>query len=456
MNMLRAFKRRTVRLSFLVFLVVVTLATEVAWQYRPIGWSPERKITNSPADSRIVDVLADPSGGPVYLAWEDEGASEYQVMYQQSPDRGSTWGQAVGLTDSNIRTTAPGPRLASNGRVVLVFYSYLTGVGEHLFYSMKADAGSDFSTPRQLTNDTGYQTDPAAAMVGTTLHLVWQNYVEGSEQIHYARSLDAGKTWEPELALTNSTAQNKHPAVTAIGGSVFVVWSRFDSGSEAVYFLASHNSGATWQPEIQLSDYQPPVISTFPSVSSDGTGVDVAWNGGQLFYAHSADVGSTWESPVPLTNSSRQYLAPKITEMGSRIQVVSAAMLAERPTARTLTITSDIYYLSSLDGGKNWGQPISLTNQLKGNLALAPSITVRDDDTWVAWQDNSDGRFAVFISSKPDFVILQSFETELELTLLAVLTAGTAVYLALELKRPRRVRRHARRIKRARRKSRRR
>lgn len=423
---------RTVRLSFLVILLITLMAAEVVWQYRPTAWSPERQVSNSPGDSRIVDVLPDPSGGVLHLVWEDGRDGTNQVFYEHSLDDGVTWEADVKLSNLSPGKVDPLPRLAANGKVLLVFFSGQTEAGENLFYTLSTDSGSDFATQRQLTTDPGYQSNPAAAIVGTMVHLVWQNYVEGEEHVYYTRSLDAGATWQSEVSLTNVSGQDRHPAIVAIGEKVFVVWSRFDEGREAVFFRASYDSGGIWDPEVQLSDYQPPIFLTFPSVASNGTHVHVVWNGGQLLYARSADRGSTWDPPLPITDRSRQYLAPKISAIGSQLQVVTAAIWPA--TKAHPTISSDVYYLQSPNGGDDWSEPISLTDHAQDKLSLAPSMSVRADDTFIAWQDNRNGHFAVFVKSRPDFAELQAFERQLVVPVLAILAAAAAIYVPLELK----------------------
>ena len=434
---------RKVRLTFAVIILITLMSAEVIWQYRPTAWSPERQITTSPGDSRIVDVLADSQNG-LHLVWEDNREGIYQVYYKHSLDNGVTWGPEVKLSNLSPGTIEPLPRLASIGPQVLVFFSGRTETGEHLFDAVGVDSGSGFSTPRQLTSDAGYQTNPAAAVAGDTFHLVWQSYVQGVEHIYYMKSPDGGATWLREIVLTDATGQDRHPAIVAVGENVLVVWSRFDHGPEAVFFRASHDAGASWQPEVQLSGYEAPVFSVFPSIASNGTHLNVAWNGGQLFYSRSANAGLAWEAPLPLTNQSRQYLAPKISASGPHLQVVTAAI--SPGIGRHPNISSDIYYLESPDGGKDWSEPILLTAHSPNQLSLAPAIAVRGDATFVAWQDNRNGLFAIFLMSKPDFAKLQAFERQLFISLFVLLTVATAVYLLFEFKRVSIVRRRAKRL----------
>lgn len=376
--------------------------------------------------------MADPSGQSLHLVWEDNRDGSNQVYYKGSNDNGFTWGPDIRLSDLSAHTIDPLPRVASSGSQLLVLFSGGTGSGEHLFYTDSMDYGSTFATQNQLTNDPGYQTNAAVSMDGSTLQLTWQNYVESGEHIYYMKSLDGGKTWLPEIALTAAAGQDRHPAIAGTGKNVFVVWSRYDVGQDAMFFRASHDGGATWQPEVQLSGYAPSSFSIFPSIGTNGTRVDVVWNGGGVLYTRSADEGLTWDSPRVLTNQTREYLSPRISTTGSQIRVVSAAISIEGNQAAT--ISSDIYYLESMNGGDAWSEPISLTTHSAGRQSLAPAIAVRGDDTFVAWEDNRNGYFAIFDRAKPDFAEIRAFLNQRVTVGIVVLAATAAIYLLLEMR----------------------
>ncbi len=442
---------REVRLSFAAVILVTVIAAGVVWQYRPVSWSPETQITVGQGDSRIVDVSADPSGEILHLVWEDDREGTMQVFYKRSLDDGLTWDADLKLTTLTPQTAEPLPRVASNGKQVIVFFSNRTGTGEHLFYAVSSDDGSSFSAPIQLTNDPGDQTNPAAAFSGRTLNLVWQSYLKGRAHISYLRSLDAGSTWQPEVALAHPEALDRHPSIFTVDKKVFVVWSRNLEGQEAIFSRASYDSGATWQPEVQLSSYDIPVFLAFPSVASNGTHVHVVWNGKEVLYSRSQDSGATWDRPIPITDRTKQYLAPEISVRGSHVQVVTAAIKIEGEI-RHLKITSDVYYLQSPDSGNEWTEPVPLTTHGPEVLSLAPAITVRGDATFIAWQDNRNGPFRIFLISDPDFDVLNSYERKLVIPALVTLASAVVIYTILELKRPGKLKHRARRARRRRRK----
>ena len=438
---------RALRVCFAATFLIIVASASFVWLQRPNVWSPERQISNGSGDSRLVDAAADNSGG-LHVVWEDNRANLQQVYYKQSLDNGLTWSQEVELSNLSYATIDPLPRVAFNANRIFVFFSGGTDNGEQLFEVTSNQTESSFSRQEQITNDPGYQTNPSVAVVGNTIHLVWERYANGMEHIYYMRSADGGATWQPAIPLTQSSAQDRHPTIFAVNRNVFVAWDRFNDGLEALFFLASFDGGATWQPEVQVSQYAPPVLSIFPSIASNGTYVYTVWNLGQVLYSRSIDAGATWSTPVALTNESRQYLSPRISESGGWLRVVTAAINSGTQGG----ISSDIYYLESSNAGKDWTPPISITPP-SGRFSLSPAIAVRNDNIFVAWEDNRNGHFAIFFVSKPNFFQLQTLQGQLSIDSVAALAVATAVYLILEARWRHRRRIRVRRLHRQRRKS---
>jgi len=448
---------RTIPIAFAAVVILTALIAGAIWQNRPFAWSQERQITNGSGDSRLVDICADPSGTNLHLAWEDTRDETTEVYYKRSLDDGVTWEPDIRLSYLTPNTVEPEPRLATDGKTVLVFFSNRTSTGEHLFYVASDDGGSNFSFPTQLTRESGDQSSAALAFVGSIVHLVWQGYLpDGEEHIFYARSPNAGITWLPETALTNTTnAQDRHAAIAAVGDKLFVTWDRFYKGTEAIFVKASFDSGVTWKPEVQVSDYEVPSFPEFPAIGSNGTSVHLVWNSQGIQYSRSSDSGATWATSMPLTNATRQHIAPRISVVGSQIHVVTAAISTEGDP-RHVKVTSDVYYVRSFDGGETWTNPITLTMHNAGVLSLAPAIWNYGDATFIAWQDNRNGHYAIFFLSRPDFAKMRGFEMQLLVPIATVLITATVLYVGLELRRPRAAKRRMIRKRRAHRRSRRR
>lgn len=402
------------------------------WQNRPMEWSGERQLTQGSGDSRLVDLRVDPSCYVVHLAWEDTRGNATEVYYKRSPDDGVSWGPDIRLSNLTAGTVEPEPRIGTDGKSVLIFFSNKTTTGQHIFYVSSADGGANFSPPLQLTNDVGEQSTAAVAFTGHTVHLVYQDYFSnGIEELFYVKSPDAGLTWQEKVTLTSTPgAQDRYVAIATGEDKVFVTWSRFYQLQEAIYVRTSLDSGASWKPEIQISDYGPPSYQQSPDVASDGTQVHIVWAGHGIQYSRSTDSGSTWSSPISITNATRQYFAPRLAVVNSKVQVVAAA-ISTIGTPPRIKIDSDVYYLTSSNGGENWIQPFSLTTHKFGILSLAPVIQSHGDASFVAWEDNRNGRLAISFLSRPDFAALRRFERQLIVSIAISVAVTVIVYSVL-------------------------
>jgi hypothetical protein len=425
-------ERPVVRIAFAIVLVAIVLTGGALWQNRPITWSEQRQLTHGSGDSRLVDLAPSPSGSALHLSWEDTRDDATEVYYKRSLDDGVTWGPDVRLSDLAAGTVEPEPRVGTDGKTVLVFFANQTPGGERILYVSSADGGASFSQPVELTGGSGDQSDAAVAFVGPTVHLVYQHYLNnGDERLFYLKSPDVGVSWQQTFALTNTAgAQDRYAAISAVDNYVFVAWCRFYHNQEAIYVRSSLDAGASWGPEIQVSDYGAPSYQDFPDIASNGTEVHVVWVNQGIQYSHSSVSGSTWSSPIPITNTTRQYLAPRLSVAQSRVQVAAAA-ISTVGTPPNIEIDSDVWYLISSDGGESWTKPFSLTMHRFKVLSLAPVIRNRGDASFVAWEDNRNGRLAIFFISRPDFALIHDFERKLIAILSISLAVTTAIYFVL-------------------------
>jgi hypothetical protein len=113
-------------------LILIGLIGGIFWQNRPLGWSTEKQLTHGSGDSRLVDLQIDPAGHILHLAWEDTRDNTTDVYYKRSPDDGGTWGPDIRLSNLTPETDEPEPRIGTDGRNVLVFFSNKTSTGEHM------------------------------------------------------------------------------------------------------------------------------------------------------------------------------------------------------------------------------------------------------------------------------------------------------------------------------------
>lgn len=235
-----------------------------------------------------------PNYGRLYMAWTDFGAGG--SIFGNYSDDGSTWSTPVLLSDVSGDFQGAWPTVAPNGDVFVgwVRWNPFPSGPIDIEIVRSTDGGDTFTAvtdpmtgqenPRDATA-TGNCGRPALdgnirylpspqLVVGPdgVLHVVYaydpDGFNVGDEiDVFYRRSLDSGATWEPEIRLSDDgTLNDQYFPTISVGESNVLVAAfydrRLDPGNLLIdYFKRfSFDGGATWQPSIRVSDVSTPVF----------------------------------------------------------------------------------------------------------------------------------------------------------------------------------------------------
>jgi hypothetical protein len=194
-----------------------------------------------------ISPAVDPKTGDLYLTWEDTARQSPAVLFSRSTDKGATWSEPLKVNDVDpgrqwdFDEMEPALSVAPNGRVDLAWLDY--------------------------RNDYTFKAGPQA-----------QNALQ---DVYLASSTDGGRTWSPDMRVTDRSIDRRLSDVWATGvhsavglhsldTGAFVAWddtrnATADSKAQDVYFT-----------RVRLGE--PPLGS---ASSSTGTGTDtgtkVAW-----------------------------------------------------------------------------------------------------------------------------------------------------------------------------------
>jgi len=243
----------------------------------------------------------------------------------------------------------------SGDSVHVVWTDKLSPTRAAIYYTRSVDTGLTWNTAVALTDTSGNAWNPAIAVNGSNIHVVWRNIVNGVRSSYYKRSLDGGNTWGPGILLDSAVAD--WPAVAVSGNMVYVANDIVTSASPyntEIFFLRSLDNGSTWSLHQQLT------FSTGRSedeaITAQGSDVFMSWNDNrngslQIFYKHSSDDGVTW-GPDVLINSEPSY-GTMVCVNGANIDIPSAGA----PSGHY-----QIHLNQSDDTGVTWGSDQNLTN----------------------------------------------------------------------------------------------
>jgi hypothetical protein len=269
-------------------------------------------------------------------------------------------------------------------------------------------AGSRSSSPRVDSDGNGH-----------VYAAWWTKHRDGKKDVLFSASRDSGASFGPAVKLNQGHGAFP-PEVSADGnGHVYVVWAdeRTDAGAGSprgrsaghrIYFTQSDDYGATWRAqEMKLSGEAAGggrVMQAWPQIRSDDHGhVYTLWfdtrdGGGSLYFRASDDFGRTW----------REELRVK----GAGGDVEGAMELAADAQGHLYVAWADnrdgeygIYLVASTDHGRTWSKEVRL-DVAKAKAARASLPTLAADPSghvYVVWQDARHGGWDIYLNMSSDF-----------------------------------------------------
>lgn len=305
-----------------------------------------------------------------------------------------TWSTAKRLTWVPGISSYPSVVVDSSDRIHVVWNDYAPGQ-EEIFYKRSTNGGASWSSSKRLSWSDGIGSVPSiAADSSNGLHVVWTTYIPGAAEIFYRKSTDGGVTWQASKRLTWTSGVSLHPKiVSGLSGWVHVVWYDDTPGNYELYYQRSTNGGTTWQAIKRLTWSS--VDSVWQSVAVDsGGGIHIVWVEGnqgewplhEIYYKRSINGGSVWQATKRLTWNNSSSSSPRITiGSGSEIHVSFTDSAAGN---------AELYYKKSTDVGGTWGPSKRLTwnSGPSDNSYIAVDSSNR---VHVAWEDWVSGNWEI-------------------------------------------------------------
>jgi hypothetical protein len=333
------------------------------------------------------------SGDTVHTVWFDwrNGHSNPAVYYKRSTDGGTTWGADTRLTD--LPPVADFPSLAVSGCTVHVVCVDWRDGNYEIYYKHSTDGGSVWGPDVRLSNNPSNSIHPSVTASGSSVHVVWNDYRNGNDEIYYNRSTDGGTTWDGDIRLTNNLDVSWPASVAAFRTNVHVVWNDTRSGNWEVFYKRSTDGGTTWKADTQLTNNNS--SSMYAAITVLGPNAHVVWVDGrdgndEIYYKRSTDGGTNWGADTRLTNASSSSEFPSVAVSGSCVHVT---WYDQRDG------NNEIYYKRSTDGGASWGTDTRLTNN--PSSSEFPSLAISGNYVHMIWDDQRDGNREIYYKRNP-------------------------------------------------------
>ncbi len=325
------------------------------------NWSTPTWVFTSTANS-LRPIMASDRNNAIQIIW-DEDTDGTSVTYQ------TQLGNTTAITIAPSVTNAPSTHdvvIDTNNVIHVVMPGNKTGfiTPHNVFYTRKsASVGSWPAATAIYTNSLGVGSQYMAIDSDSknNLHVVWQeNKTANDGIIYYMKGVPSGNTisWTSPTdisAMANFT-DTASPAITVDSNDVVhVVWVSYVSRSEQyIYYTHSTNNSA-------------------------GTSAPTTWGTPTLVTAQA--VGANDTSP--------RYVSPDIAVADSAVYVVWHNNIYDTNGKE------DVFYTRSFNNGTTWGTPVNLS-QTSDTYSRFPKLAVDNQNTvHIVWEEEVNGTLTV-------------------------------------------------------------
>lgn len=355
-----------------------------------VGWTTKR-LTNNSGASAYPAVAA--SGANIYAVWSDDTPGNNEIYFRKSIDEGATWQAAKRLSYSPSYNENPAIAV-SGSNVYVVWKDTPEEDNQEIYFRRSLDSGATWQNAKRLTNNAGSSLWPRIALDGADVYVVWYDDTPGNCDIYFLRSADHGATWQAAKKLTNNAGNSTKPFLLVNGSNLQVVWSDDTPGNYEIYRRQSTDGGATWQTAKRMTNNTG--NSRNPMLAASGASIYLVWEDDtpgntEVYFRRSTDNGATWQSPKRLTNNTGTSCYIRIAASGADVFVVW-----QDDTPGNM----DVHYLNSTDSGTTWGSAYNMTNNAA--YSATPFVALNDTKLFVFYSDNTPGNAEIYLKYLPN------------------------------------------------------
>jgi hypothetical protein len=214
------------------------------------SFTPPQAITDVQESQRFVDMAFDSDGG-LFAAWLDKrdrvvarakgqpfpGAG---LAFAWSHDKGTHFDKAQVAFDDTCECCRLAVAFKGPGQPVVLFRNIFPGSVRGPLRRVSVDDWEVNACPHH---------GPSLAIASDgTYHVAWFTQGRARRGLFYARSIDDGGHFSEPMPLGPQGQTLSRPFVLAHGRTVWLVWKAFDGARTNVMLMASHDAGATWEP----------------------------------------------------------------------------------------------------------------------------------------------------------------------------------------------------------------
>ena len=248
--------------------------------------------------------------------------------------------------------------------------------------------------------------------------------------IFVRRSLDGGKTWEPNAAAVDEQATRPEmpfedkPYLVAdnnpsspYAGSLYVGWTEFSLTKSIVLFSRSNNGGISWSEPFEISSHEGlprddnGAVEGFSAAAAPNGLLYAVWaDGDSIVFTTSRDGGITFTSSRKILDTAPLYFTVDGVERSNGFPQIAVDSRSGRIFVTWADYRNgdvDVFCSTSMDQGRNWSRPTRVNNDALHNgadqffqwLAVDPSDGSADV-LFYDRRDDADNRHATVLLAR--------------------------------------------------------
>jgi hypothetical protein len=238
----------------------------------------------------------------------DSTPDNNEILFVKSTDAGANF--TVPKNISNNPGSSENPAIAVSGNAVYVVWSDNTSGNNEILFVKSTNAGDNFTIPDNISNNPGSSENPAIAVSGNAVYVAWSNSASNSE-ILFIKSTDAGANFTDPENISNNAGTSENPVITVSGNTVYVVWIDTTSGNNQVPIVVSENGGENFSAPQIISNNADDISNLQITINGDNvsiTWIDNSSGTNKILIAESTDGGDSFSAPKTVSNNPYVYV----------------------------------------------------------------------------------------------------------------------------------------------------
>ena len=175
----------------------------------------------------------------------------------------------------------------------------------------------------------GNSTHPAVVESNGDYDIVWQDHRNGNWDLYYLKITPWGFKLVNDTRITSYSGADTNPALAVSGNYVFIVWQRFVNGYWAIYFARLLYSDKNISIDVPPTPVRvEPYNCTNPKIVVDSNGyIDIVWQeydrNWKIMYDKLNEFGNRVFNPVNVSQSTTNSTRPALTvDKANNVQVL--------------------------------------------------------------------------------------------------------------------------------------